>query len=70
MAEFIAGLSLCACGAALIVHNETLVRRSLEFLPAARREKEAEILFNRVLCVLAGVITLATGLLMILIPGG
>ncbi len=54
VAEQIVVLFFYACGAALIVHNKTLVLNSLEFMPRARRGEKAEILFNRILCVLAG----------------
>ena len=68
MAEQIAGLFFYLCGAGLIIHNRTLVRRSLEFLPRPDREKEAEIPLNRILCVTAGLVTSCVGLLMILYP--
>ena len=68
LAEQIAGFFFYLCGAGLIIHNQTLVRRSLEFMPRHRRGKEAEILFNRLLCVLAGLISWGVGLLMILCP--
>jgi uncharacterized membrane protein len=68
MPEQIAGLFLYLCGAGLIIHNKTFVRRSLDFMPRARGDEQAAILFNRGLCVIAGLVTLCVGLLMILYP--
>jgi hypothetical protein len=64
MSEFIVGLCFFICGAVLLIHNKSMVERSMEFHHPYRQEDEGKIIFfDRVLCVLAGLVVLVTGFL-------
>jgi hypothetical protein len=72
MGEFISGILFFAACAGLLIHNKTLVERSIEFesyLPAQKREQLDLILFNRILCVLAGLLISWTGFMTMLSAG-
>jgi uncharacterized membrane protein len=67
MGEFICGLFFFIVGLSLLIYNKSMVHRSMEYHRAnSRTEEESMILFNRILCVLAGVITSAMGYLTML----
>lgn len=68
MGEFICGLFFFIVGLALLFHNKMLVLRSGEFHHRAKsvREQAEIILFNRILCILAGFMTAITGYLIML----
>jgi hypothetical protein len=64
MTEFIVGFFFFICGAALLIHNKSMVEGSIEFHRPYRQEDEDKIIFfDRVLCVLAGIVALASGLM-------
>jgi hypothetical protein len=64
MGEFIVGFFFFICGAALLIHNKSMVKGSIEFYRPYRQEDEYKIIFfDRVLCVLAGIVALAIGFL-------
>jgi hypothetical protein len=56
MGEFICGFLFFAAGAGLLIHNKTLVERAVEFERHLPEQKDGLILFNRILCVLAGLV--------------
>lgn len=67
MNEFICGFFFFITGAALLIYNKPLVNRSSEFhRVSSPAEAEEMILFNRVLCVLAGLFVSIVGFLMML----
>ncbi len=66
MSEFICGVVFFMTGAALLIHNKTLVERSLEFQQHSPAERDGLIIFNRILCVLAGLMTSFAGCLTML----
>jgi hypothetical protein len=64
MTEFIVGFFFFILGVALLIHNKSIVERSIEFhRPYRQEDKDKIIFFDRVLCALAGFVTLATGFL-------
>jgi hypothetical protein len=61
------GLFFFVVGVALLIYNKSMVESSSEFHRTSSPAKEEEmILFNRLLCVLAGLITLSLGYLTML----
>ncbi|MDQ3636314.1 MAG: hypothetical protein M3405_17695 [Acidobacteriota bacterium] len=68
MGEFICGLFFYVIGIALLIYNKTLVERSVEFYPQNLSTNKIEWIniFNRFLCVFAGLLTSGTGLLIML----
>jgi hypothetical protein len=67
MKEFICGLFFLIVGLALLFHNKTLVLRSSEFHRAnSSREREEMRPFDRILCVIAGLVTSTAGRLTML----
>jgi hypothetical protein len=68
MGEFICGCFFFAIGTAFLIYNEPLVQRSSEFYSQGLSPEKIENVnfFNRILCLIAGGITTATGFLMML----
>ncbi len=67
MSEFVCGLFFFVVGMSLLIYNKSMVQRSIEFQRLnLRAEKDEMILFNRALCVLAGIITSGLGYLTML----
>jgi hypothetical protein len=61
MIEFISGFLFFVAGAGLLIHNKTLVERSIEFETHSPGEEDNFIFFNRILCVLAGLLVSGVG---------
>lgn len=66
MSEFICGFFFFIVGVALLIYNRPLVERSLEFQRHSPAEEDGLIFINRILCVLAGLLTSAMGYLTML----
>ncbi len=67
MSEFVCGLFFFVVGMSLLIYNKSMVQRSMEFQRFnSSAEKDGMILFNRALCVLAGIITSVLGYLTML----
>jgi hypothetical protein len=67
LSEFICGFFFFIVGATLLIHNKLMVNNSKEFFPLYSSINEEEIIFfNRILCILAGLITSALGYLTML----
>jgi hypothetical protein len=67
LSEFICGFFFFIVGATLLIHNKLLVNNSKEFHHLSPSGNEEEVIFfNRILCILAGLITSALGYLTML----